>query len=73
MAVAVATCKNTISYYANHELSAIPPSSDITGESTDKAALTEKPYKFQYYLHRDTTYENNGRFLSSWSKPTWLL
>lgn len=59
MAVAATTCKEPLHYYANHELSAISPSSGIAGENIDKAAIKEKPYKSQYYLHRDTTYENN--------------
>lgn len=71
MAVAATTCKKPVHYYANHELSAIFPSSDITGENIDK----EKPYKPQYYLHGDKCMKtiSNGRFLSSSSKPTWLL
>lgn len=66
MAVAATTCKKPTHYYANHELSAISPSSDITGENTDKVPLKEKPYKSQYYLHRDKCMKtiSNGRFLS---------
>lgn len=47
MAVAATTCKEPLHYYANHELSAISPSSGIAGGNIDKAAIKEKPYKSQ--------------------------